>query len=70
MFDSMLDRWDDAEESIRLADDELGAAMKQFRIGEARDEARLRVVRALEQRARARAAVLAVVFDVERSVPG
>ena len=63
-FESIMDRWDSAEESSRLADAEIACAMRQFRVTESGD-ARRRVERALEQRARARQAVLAVVFEVE-----
>jgi hypothetical protein len=66
-FESILGRWNTAEEGIRLAEDEVVAAMKQFRVGGSGD-ARLRIERALEQRDRARRAVLAVVFEVERGV--
>ncbi len=63
-FESIMDRGDTAEESSRLAEAEIAAAMRQMRVAESGD-ARRRVELALEQRARAREAVLAVVFEVE-----
>lgn len=67
-FESILDRWSSAERDSRQADDEIGAAMALYR-GRASADARTRLVRALERRARARDAVMAVVREVERSVP-
>ena len=64
-LETILERWDTAEESSRLADAEIAAAMTQFRRDESRDTRR-RVQRALEQRAHARRAVLALVVEVER----
>ncbi len=64
-FELLLDRWCTVEEDARSAEDEISAAMKQYRAHETLERRRC-LMQALEHRARARAAVLAMVLEIER----
>lgn len=60
----MLDQWHRAESQIELAERELTDAMTEYRVGES-ETGRLRLSRALAQRARARDALVAFVQAVD-----